>query len=64
MSNVKQENGNQNNLEGMGESMRKLEDDFDLDNMTCEKHPRKVWPHKVWFFWLCAGPGIPRRKES
>lgn len=50
--------------------MRKLEDDFDLENATCEKHPGKKWPHKVFGlrwdevgYQECAGPGIPKPRK-
>lgn len=38
--------------------LKRLEDVYDLEDMTCEAHPGTKWPHDD-----CAGPGIPKKKE-
>ena len=48
----------------MTEKMKpRLEDVYDLDDMTCEKHPGRKWPHP-WLLGTCIGPGIPKLKQS
>ena len=44
-------------------SLQKLSEVYDLEDMTCEKHPDKPFPHK-WLIGECIGPGIPRKRYS
>lgn len=56
--------------------LKRLDEVYDLEDMTCEKHPGKKWPHKVSSIGVvgfmktqvpyvdCAGPGIPKLRKT
>lgn len=48
-----------------GERKKRLDEVYDLEDMTCEKHVGHKWPHIMIFPWpsQCPGPGIPRKIE-